>query len=32
LSVFSQQSFCESHFYSIVFELTFYKSELEQTD
>ena len=32
LSVFSQQFFCESHFYSIVFELTFYKSELEQTD
>jgi hypothetical protein len=29
LSVFSQQFFCESHFYSIVFELTFYKSELE---
>jgi hypothetical protein len=32
LSVFSQQFFCERHFYTIVFELTFYKSELEQTD
>ena len=32
LSVFSQRFFCESHFYSIAVELTFYKSELERTD